>query len=126
MDEDDVLILSPFTGAARELPDSLIVSPYDTESLADAIFTALNMSSAERTNRMIRMRAVVKERNLYRWAGTLIGELCDLRLPHTNFKRSEIRSRGLSAPIEEIIREYPLHDLGHARAMRAGGHNVGG
>jgi trehalose 6-phosphate synthase len=116
-DEDGVLILSPFTGAARELPDALIVSPYDTESLADAIFTALNMSSAERTNRMIRMRAVVKEHNVYRWAGTLIGELCDLRLAHTNLRRSEIAPARAIGTNEEILPEYPLHDLGHAGAM---------
>jgi trehalose 6-phosphate synthase len=126
-DEDGVLILSPFTGAARELPDALIVSPYDTESLADGIFAALNMSSAERKNRMMRMRAVVKERNVYRWAGNLIGELCDVRLPHTSFLgRSETAAARVAGTDEEIIREYPLHDLGHAAAMRTGGHNMGG
>jgi trehalose 6-phosphate synthase len=79
-DEDGVLILSPFTGASRELADALIVNPYDTEQLADAIHAALEMEPAERTARMRRTRRVVKERNVYRWAGSLIGELCEVRV----------------------------------------------
>ncbi len=79
-DEDGVLILSPFTGAARELADALIVNPYDTEQMADAIAAALNMEANERRARMRRMRRVIQEQNIYRWAGTLIGELCDVRV----------------------------------------------
>jgi trehalose 6-phosphate synthase len=78
-DEQGVLILSQFTGASHELPDALIVNPYDTEELADAIHRALEMTPEERRMRMLRMRAVVKERNVYRWAGNLIGDLCELR-----------------------------------------------
>ena len=107
-DEDGVLLLSPFTGAARELPDALIVNPYDTESLADAIFAALNMSSAERKNRMIRMRAAVKEQNVYRWAGTLIGELCDVRLAHTKSMPLPGISTALVRGNREIVCEHPV------------------
>ena len=106
-DEDGVLLLSPFTGAARELQDALIVSPYDTESLADAIFTALNMSSAERKNRMVRMRAAVKEQNVYRSAGTLIGELCDVRLAHTNSTTHPEILTALVSGNREIVSEHP-------------------
>ena len=74
------LILSRFTGASHELPDALIVNPYDTDELAQAIHTALTMSGDERRARMARMRAVVKEHNIYRWAGNLIGELAEIRL----------------------------------------------
>jgi trehalose 6-phosphate synthase len=79
-DENGMLILSPFTGAARELPDALIVNPYDIEALADSIFRALQMEPSERIARMRRMRAVVKQQNVYRWAGNLISELCDVRV----------------------------------------------
>ncbi len=74
-DEDGVLILSRFTGASHELRDALIVNPYDTEQLADAIRYALEMAPEERTGRMRRMRKTVREHNIYRWAGTLIEAL---------------------------------------------------
>ncbi len=79
-DERGVLILSRFTGAARELHDALIVNPYDIESTAEAIAQALEMNVSEMVDRMRRMRRSVRERNIYWWAGTLIGELCELRL----------------------------------------------
>ena len=84
-DEDGVLILSQFTGASRELKDALIVNPYDIEQMADAIFLALGMDPAERTARMGRMRATIRENNIYRWAGKLIAELARLRLPEETF-----------------------------------------
>ncbi len=79
-DERGVLILSRFTGAARDLRDAIIVNPYDVQSTGEAIAQALEMDVAEIRNRMRRMRRSVKEHNIYWWAGTLIGELCDLRL----------------------------------------------
>jgi trehalose-6-phosphate synthase len=79
-DEQGVLILSRFTGAARELRDAVLVNPYDIERTADAIRYALEMEPEERTARMQRLRKVVKEQNIYRWAGNLIGDLCEVRL----------------------------------------------
>jgi trehalose 6-phosphate synthase len=79
-DEQGVLILSMFTGAARELRDALLVNPYDIEQTAEAIRTALEMRPEEREARMQRMRKLVKEQNVYRWAGNLIGSLCEVRL----------------------------------------------
>ena len=75
-----VLILSQFTGAARELLDAIIVNPYDTQQCSDAIAQALNMNVDEMADRMRRMRATVKDHNVYRWAANLIGALCDVRL----------------------------------------------
>jgi trehalose 6-phosphate synthase len=74
-DGDGVLILSRFTGAARELRDALLVNPYDLDQMAEAIRTAVVMPAEERTARMARMRRVVFEHNIYRWAGLLLGEL---------------------------------------------------
>jgi alpha,alpha-trehalose-phosphate synthase [UDP-forming] len=79
-DERGVLILSRFTGAARDLRDAIIVNPYDVQSTGEAIAQALEMDVAEIRNRMHRMRRSVKDHNIYWWAATLIGELCDLRL----------------------------------------------
>jgi alpha,alpha-trehalose-phosphate synthase [UDP-forming] len=79
-DERGVLILSQFTGAARELRDALLVNPYDIDQTAEAIRAALEMEPEEKQLRMHRMRKVVRERNIYHWAGSLITELCELRL----------------------------------------------
>jgi trehalose-6-phosphate synthase len=78
-DDQGVLVLSRFAGASHELADALVVNPYDTEELAHALHRAVEMSPEERSIRMQRMRAIVRERNIYRWAGTLIGELCAVR-----------------------------------------------
>jgi trehalose 6-phosphate synthase len=77
-DEQGALVLSTFTGASRELRDALIVNPYDTEKLAEAIHLALEMDPEERKARMQRMRRVVKEHNVYRWAANLIAALAEL------------------------------------------------
>ncbi len=90
-DERGVLILSRFTGAARELHDAIIVNPYDTESTAEAVAQALEMNVSEMVDRMRRMRKSVRERNIYWWAATLIGELCELRLKKTYTNVSVIR-----------------------------------
>ena len=79
-DGEGALILSQFTGAMRELRDAIIVNPYDTEQLSDAIRTALEMDADERRSRMQRMRRTVKENNVYRWAGSLISELAEIRM----------------------------------------------
>ena len=78
-DEQGVLILSRFTGASHEFPDALIINPYDTEELARALHRAIEMPHEERRVRMSRMRETVRERNIYRWAGSLISELCAVR-----------------------------------------------
>jgi trehalose 6-phosphate synthase len=79
-DEQGALILSRFTGAARELRDALLVNPYDIDQTAETIRVALEMDSEEKKQRMQRMRKIVREQNVYRWAGDLIGELCDIRV----------------------------------------------
>ena len=74
-DEDGVLILSRFTGAARELTDALLVNPYATDHFAEAIKIALEMPEAERQKRMRKMREIVRENNIYKWAADIISEL---------------------------------------------------
>jgi len=79
-DEEGALILSQFTGAARELRDAIIVNPYDVEQLAEAIRLALEMDTAERQARMRLLRNNVKHHNVYAWAGNLIAELSEIRI----------------------------------------------
>jgi trehalose 6-phosphate synthase len=79
-DERGVLILSRFTGAARELSDALIINPYDIQRTGEAIAEALEMDTARIADRMRRMRRTVREHNIYWWAASLIGVLCELRV----------------------------------------------
>ncbi len=92
-DESGVLILSVFTGASRELEDALLVNPYDTDQLADAIYRALEMSPRERRERMRQMRRIVKQHNIYRWAANLIGAASEIRLEIPESIRSQPAER---------------------------------
>lgn len=77
--ENGVLILSQFTGAAMELPEALIVNPYDIELCADAIKLALEMPEAEQKERMKSLKAYVTEFNVYRWAGRMLIDSARMR-----------------------------------------------
>ena len=96
-DEQGVLVLSRFTGAARELRDALVVNPYDTNETAEAIRFALEMDPQECRTRMQRMRRNVKEHNVYRWAENLIAELCEVRLEATEPAEAGTRTRNPAA-----------------------------
>jgi len=78
-DERGVLILSQFTGAARELGEALIVNPYDFDQAATAIASAIEMPPEEQRARMHAMRAHVAEFNVYRWAGRMLIDAARLR-----------------------------------------------
>ena len=78
-DERGVLILSQFTGAARELPEALIVNPYDADQCAAALHLALTMPEREQRDRMRLMRGLVSEFNVYRWAGRMLLDAAMMR-----------------------------------------------
>jgi trehalose 6-phosphate synthase len=80
-DEEGVLILSKFTGAHRELPESLGVNPFAEHELADAIHKAVTMPAEEQRRRMRRMREQVATNNVYRWAGKILSTLLKLDFP---------------------------------------------
>ncbi len=125
-DDEGVLVLSPFTGAARELPDALIVNPYDTEKLADAIYQALEMEGTERRARMRRMRQVVRQHNVYRWAANLIGELCDVRLDLAAPPRKPALAAGVAQGVApEVVVEKLPDQLRHSGAMSGSGDQIG-
>jgi len=90
-DEDGVLILSTFAGASRELSEALLVNPYDVGQTALAIKTAMQMSRDERRQRMKLMRRVVKENNVYRWAGRMLMSAATIRQKQALSKMSLVR-----------------------------------
>jgi trehalose-6-phosphate synthase len=86
-DEQGVLMLSSFTGASRELPEALIVNPYDIDHAAEHMNIALNMSPREQKERMRSMRGLIREFNVYRWAGRMLLDAATIR------KRNKFRKR---------------------------------
>jgi trehalose-6-phosphate synthase len=125
-DEQGVLILSRFTGAARELPDALLVNPYDIEQMAEAIRSALEMDIEERKTRMQHMRRVVREHNIFRWASTLIAELCEVRLDEPANRTESQLGRALGGQSADVIPiDQPMDDLQHARPVASLGDHVG-
>ena len=78
-DERGVLVLSQFTGAARELTEALIVNPYNLDEAADALVAALEMELDEQAARLRSMRSYLAEFNVYRWAGTMLLDAARLR-----------------------------------------------
>lgn len=83
VDEDGVLVLSKFTGAARELKEALQINPYSIEEGAEALDTALEMQPEERQRRMRKMRETVEQNNVYRWAGKILAELASIEFPES-------------------------------------------
>lgn len=78
-DLNGVLILSRFTGAARELTDALLINPYHIEEFADTIKQAVDMPKDQREKRMKNLRQIINENNIYKWAGSIISELTALK-----------------------------------------------
>jgi trehalose 6-phosphate synthase len=78
-DEQGVLVLSHFTGAARELTEALSVNPYDLDEASAALLAALLMPKEEQRDRMRAMRTLLAEFNVYRWAGRMLVDAARLR-----------------------------------------------
>jgi alpha,alpha-trehalose-phosphate synthase [UDP-forming] len=77
-DLDGVLVLSELAGAAQELRDALLISPYDVDGFARALETAIDMPREERIRRMSRMRRVVAGSNVFSWASDILEGLENL------------------------------------------------
>jgi trehalose 6-phosphate synthase len=78
-DEAGVLLLSQFTGAARELPEALVVNPYDADQCATALDAALTMPLRMQRARMRLMRGLLREFNVFRWAGRMLLDAANAR-----------------------------------------------
>lgn len=75
LNNDGVLILSRFTGSARELADALLVNPFAIGEIAEAIAIAVGMTPSEQTRRMARMRRAVADNNIFDWASKILSTL---------------------------------------------------
>ena len=91
-DEQGVLLLSTFAGAAKELLEALIVNPYDAATTSEALAQALAMSPEEQAARMRSLRETVAANNVYRWAGSMLLDAARLR------KRTGLSSASWNQP----------------------------
>jgi trehalose 6-phosphate synthase len=76
-DNPGVLVLSRFAGAAEQLTDALLVNPYDTQAVADAIQRALNMTLDERRQRHQRLLAQIREQDVHWWRNRFLDALME-------------------------------------------------
>jgi trehalose-6-phosphate synthase len=86
-DDDGVLILSSFTGAARELKSALLINPFSGDEMANTIRRALTMSPTERRQRMQSLRSIVRENNVYTWAANVMQTL--IQVQASDYSRQE-------------------------------------
>ncbi len=96
IDEDGVLVLSSFAGAARELKDALLVNPFSIEEISSAYEKALTMPREERRRRMRKMRENVEQNNVYRWAGTFLSEQFEIEFPDRQSALYNTRALGVA------------------------------
>ena len=71
-DHRGVLVLSSFTGAARELHEAVLVNPFAVDEFADALHAALSMPPDQQTRRMRALHARVKSETVYDWAAGIL------------------------------------------------------
>ena len=100
-DEKGVLILSQFTGASRELPQALIVNPYNIDQCAAALKVGLEMSEGEQRDRMRTMRGLIQEFNVYRWAGRMLVDASRIRR-HNRFVGKFGDLKSILQPVHEL------------------------
>ena len=91
-DNDGVLILSSFTGAARELVSALPINPFSADEIAGAMHRALTLPFAERRRRMYALRNAVRENNVYRWGAEIMLGLQETSAAESYHVRGETRS----------------------------------
>jgi trehalose 6-phosphate synthase len=101
-DGDGVLVLSELAGAARELDGALLVNPYDTAQMAQAILRATRMPLAERRARMTAMRAQISAHSIYDWSERLLADMRDVRRQRARYWPQQ-RPAAAAATDQEVV-----------------------
>jgi trehalose 6-phosphate synthase len=77
-DHRGVLVLSRFTGAARDLNEAVMVNPFAIDEFADALHFALSMPEDQQERRMRALNARVRNHTVYDWAAGILRAACDM------------------------------------------------
>ncbi len=104
--EDDkaykgMLILSEFAGAAKYLPRSLLINPWDTEQTMRAIETALAMPAAQKEERLAPMVSRVRTMDCRNWATEFLTRLTDA----SHRRRSESKTEVLNGDCQTQVQQ---------------------
>jgi trehalose 6-phosphate synthase len=99
-DGNGALVLSVFTGAAKELEGALLVNPYGTEQVAHAILRAVRMPATERRARMHSMRQQIAGNSIYTWSEKLLRDMCDAK--EQNARYWPARAGSAVPPLREV------------------------
>ncbi len=75
VDDAGVLVLSEFAGVAEEMPEALIVNPYDIDRTSEALEEALSMPRSEQAVRMKALRKRVFDGSAERWSRAFLASL---------------------------------------------------
>ncbi len=75
VNNEGILLLSSFTGAAKELKHSIKINPFAPDLFAKAIKDAIEMPAAEKKRRMKKDRDIIRKNNIYKWAADIFLEL---------------------------------------------------
>ena len=105
-DEDGVLILSEFAGAAAELGEALVVNPNDVDGMATACQLALTMPREERRRRMRALRAHVRTHNVTAWVSAFLTALSEV--PEVAPPRPVFVGGQLDPELEAVVRAPSL------------------
>ncbi|EIN03789.1 TPS1 protein [Punctularia strigosozonata HHB-11173 SS5] len=81
-----VMILSEFAGAAQSLNGSLVVNPWDSQQVADAIFEAVTMPAEQRAENHRKLFKYVNKYSAAYWGTSFVREMGKLN-PEEEMKR---------------------------------------
>tara|TARA_B100000287_G_scaffold428413_1_gene479780 strand:- start:3052 stop:4800 length:1749 start_codon:yes stop_codon:yes gene_type:complete len=77
VNNDGVLILSELAGASKEIPQALLVNPFDIEELSESIKTAIEMPLKEQKERNIISRNRIERYDIEKWSSSFMKNLKD-------------------------------------------------
>ncbi len=103
-DRTGVLILSEMAGAAKELGEAVIINPYNTAEIAQALKSALEIPPEEQERRIGLMQQRLQRYDVVRWADEFIQEVVSVRDSQAQFEARLLRRHIGSKLVEEFRR----------------------
>ena len=102
VDNDGVLILSELAGSSKELPQALLVNPYDIEQLAQSIKSAIEMPLKEQKERNYILRKRIRRYDINKWSSNFMNALNEIAKKESN-TRIQLIDKAISS---KIIKEF--------------------
>lgn len=102
-DHRGVLILSEFTGAAKELGETIIINPNNIDEIADGIAEALSIPEEEQIRRNKIMQNRLKRYNVTKWANDFVDNLIDISRISSYTSKTKLFKKDL---VESMLMDY--------------------